>query len=63
MVDVLMIVFIVVFGLLLIASNVYILYHFCAEDDTKQCSNYLAKGIAVNIFNALFKFNKELKFL
>ncbi len=54
MVDVLMIVFIVIVGLILIASNIYILYYFCADDDTKEISNYLAKGIAVYIFCLYF---------
>jgi hypothetical protein len=49
MVDVLMIVFIIIFALILIASNIYILYYFGSEDEANNCPTNFSRFIAVKI--------------
>ena len=47
MVDVLMIVFIVLVSLILIASNVYILYYFGAEEEANNFPTNFSRFVAV----------------
>ena len=49
MVDVLMIVFIVLVGLILIASNIYILYYFGAEGEANNTSTNISRFVSVKI--------------
>lgn len=59
MVDVLMIVFICLIAVVLVASNIYILFYFGAEDESKSCLVQVSRVIAVKliqifIFSNLF---------